>query len=101
MDRFDEATRSRVMSRIKSRGTKSTEWRFRSLLMTSGTRGWELGHKSGLPGSPDFIFPKTQLAIFLDGCFWHGCKRCRSIPNTNRKFWTIKIEKTENVIGRL
>lgn len=92
MDRFDRATRSRVMSRNKSYGTRATEWRFRSLLMHAGISGWRIGHDSGLPGKPDFIFPRIRLAIFLDGCFWHGCRRCRSIPVTNRTFWANKIK---------
>lgn len=92
LDRFDRATRSRVMSRNKSRGTKTTEWKFRSLLMRSGIRGWKIGHDSGLPGKPDFVFHQAYLAIFLDGCFWHGCRRCRSIPVTNREFWIAKIQ---------
>lgn len=93
MDRFDKATRSRVMSRSKSRGTRSTEWKFRSLLMRRGVRGWTLGYRSGLAGSPDIVFSRARLAIFLDGCFWHGCQRCRSIPATNRAFWMSKIQK--------
>jgi DNA mismatch endonuclease (patch repair protein) len=93
MDSFDQATRSRVMGRIKSRGTKTTEWRFRSLLMRSGIRGWKTGHNSGLPGRPDVVFSATRLAVFVDGCFWHGCRFCRSIPTSNRKFWKTKIER--------
>lgn len=92
LDRFDGATRSRVMRRIKSRGTKTTEWKFRSLLMRSGIRGWGIGHDSDLPGGPDVVFLRPRLAIFLDGCFWHGCRRCRSIPTTNRAFWKAKIQ---------
>jgi DNA mismatch endonuclease (patch repair protein) len=91
LDRFDQTTRSRVMSRNKSRGTISTEWRFRSLLMRSGVSGWRVGHDFGLPGRPDFVFVKERIAIFLDGCFWHGCRRCRSIPTSNREFWMAKI----------
>ena len=94
MDKFDKATRSRVMSRSRSIGTRTTEWKFRSLLMRSGIKGWTLGHRSGLTGSPDVVFLRHRLAIFLDGCFWHGCRRCRSIPATNTRFWTNKIEKT-------
>lgn len=61
--------------------------------MRSAIRGWKLGHRSGLAGSPDFIFLRARLAVFLDGCFWHGCNRCRSIPATNRTFWKNKIRK--------
>lgn len=93
LDRYDVATRSRVMSRNKSRGTRTTEWKFRSLLMRSRIAGWSMGHDSGLPGKPDVIFLRARLAIFVDGCFWHGCQRCRSIPTTNRKFWMAKIQR--------
>ena len=93
LDKFDAATRSRVMSRNKASGTRTTERKFRSLLMRSGVRGWKLGHHSGLPGSPDFFFPGLRIAIFLDGCFWHGCQLCRSIPASNRAFWQAKIQE--------
>jgi DNA mismatch endonuclease (patch repair protein) len=96
LDKFDRPTRSRVMGRIKSSGTKTTEWKFRSLLVRSGVRGWKIGHHSGLPGSPDFVFFRARLAIFLDGCFWHGCNRCRSIPATNRAFWVAKIQRNKD-----
>ena len=91
MDKFDRATRSRVMGKSRSTGSKSTERRMRSLLARAGVRGWKLGHDSGLPGRPDIIFPKARLATFVDGCFWHGCTRCRSIPKTNTPFWQSKI----------
>ena len=93
MDRFDRTTRSRVMGHSRSSGTKSTEWKFRSLLIRSGIRGWKLGHSSELAGKPDVVFERAKLVIFLDGCFWHGCKRCRSIPATNRAFWAAKIQR--------
>ena len=104
LDTFSRATRSRVMSHSRSRGTKTTEWRFRSLLMRSGVRGWKLGHDSGLTGSPDVVFARARLAVFLDGCFWHGCQRCRSIPTTNRAFWLNKIQenrKRDKRVGRM
>jgi len=70
--------------------------------MRSGIKGWRLGHNSGLPGSPDVVFVRARLAVFLDGCFWHGCRRCRSIPTTNGPFWVAKIqtnrERDEKVV---
>jgi DNA mismatch endonuclease (patch repair protein) len=95
MDTLDKVTRSRVMSRNRSKGTKSTELRFRSLLVRSGIRGWTVAKRSGLPGTPDVIFVRAKIAIFLDGCFWHGCRKCRSIPATNKSFWTDKISKNK------
>jgi DNA mismatch endonuclease, patch repair protein len=38
------------------------------------------------------VFLRCRVAIFLDGCFWHGCSRCRSIPATNKAFWKAKIQ---------
>lgn len=90
-DRFDRETRSRVMSRNRSRGTKSTELRLRGILVRSGIRGWQLGHSSKLPGRPDIVFFNRRIVVFVDGCFWHGCHRCRTIPKTNRAFWVEKI----------
>jgi DNA mismatch endonuclease (patch repair protein) len=43
---------------------------------------------------PDIVFPKLRLAVFVDGCFWHGCRVHRSIPASNSEFWTAKIEAT-------
>lgn len=43
---------------------------------------------------PDIVFPRLRLAVFVDGCFWHGCREHRTIPASNVKFWTTKIEAT-------
>jgi len=45
-----------------------------------------------LPGTPDFFIQDKKLAVFVDGCFWHGCPRCFSGTRRNRKWWTEKIE---------
>ena len=42
-------------------------------------------------GSPDFVFPKSKLAVFVDGCFWHGCPRHFIQPRGNAAFWQKKI----------
>ena len=46
-----------------------------------------------LPGRPDFAFPKAKVAVFTDGCFWHGCPRCYTRPKSNRKFWDAKVAR--------
>jgi DNA mismatch endonuclease (patch repair protein) len=46
-----------------------------------------------LPGRPDIIFSKQRLAIFVDGCFWHGCSEHYQLPETNSEFWNNKIKK--------
>ncbi len=47
---------------------------------------------ASLPGKPDVVFKNRELAIFLDGCFWHGCKQHYKAPQSNRFFWQAKIE---------
>jgi len=39
---------------------------------------------------PDFVFRELRVAVFVDGCFWHGCPRCYIRPGQNRKFWDAK-----------
>jgi len=91
MDKYDRATRSRVMSRIRARNTKP-ELRLRRLLWESGVRGYRL--HSRLPGSPDIVFTKLHIAVFVDGCFWHSCTKCRiPVPASNRRYWTEKLAR--------
>jgi len=91
---FDDVspTRSRAMAAVKGRGNKSTERRLRLGLVRGGVRGWRVRPK-GLRGNPDFLFPEVRVAIFVDGCFWHGCLDCGHVPRTNRAFWAAKIER--------
>jgi DNA mismatch endonuclease (patch repair protein) len=85
--------RSYNMSRIKSNNTKP-ELLLRKLLWKNGIRGYRL--KAKIFGKPDLYFPKYKLAIFVDGCFWHGCSHCKSIPETNNEFWIDKIKRNIN-----
>lgn len=93
------ADRSRIMGLIRSRGNRSTEKRFRYALVRTGIRGWVL-HPKSVFGSPDFYFPRHRLAVFIDGCFWHGCRRCGHIPRTRSAFWRMKFERNKER-GRL
>jgi DNA mismatch endonuclease, patch repair protein len=81
--------RSRNMASIRSRGNRTTEARFATLLRASRIPGWR--RHINLPGKPDFIFNKKRLAIFVDGCFWHGCPRCYRLPEDNRPYWRKKV----------
>jgi DNA mismatch endonuclease (patch repair protein) len=83
---------SRRMGAVRGRGNRTTEARFRALLMRAGVRGWKLNPKT-LAGRPDFFFPLERLAVFVDGCFWHGCPQCGHVPRVNRPFWKAKIER--------
>lgn len=84
--------RSRNMAAIRSKGNGTTEWRLRSLLIRGGIRGWKL-HGFKEIGSPDFYFANRRVAVFVHGCFWHGCLRCGHIPTTNSKYWSSKLER--------
>jgi DNA mismatch endonuclease (patch repair protein) len=83
-------SRSRNMRAIKASGNRTTEARLRLALVRSRIRGWVL-RPSHVEGKPDFYFSVQKLAIFVDGCFWHGCPRCGHIPRTNTEFWKSKI----------
>ena len=76
------------MSRIRARNTQP-ELLLRKAISLAGIRGYRLHYR--LPGRPDVVFPKRKMAIFIDGCFWHKCPRCFTMPETNRKFWMKKI----------
>ena len=89
MDTFDRETRSWIMSRVPSRGTKPEVAVGKALKEAKckfGTKGNEL------PGNPDFVIQDIRLAVFVNGCFWHwhGCARAR-MPKQNRKYWEQKI----------
>ena len=93
MDMWDKAKRSDMMSRIRSRGNKTTELRFLSILRANGISGWR--RHGDLPGKPDFFFSRQRIAVFLDGCFWHGCAKCYKQPTTNSSFWIEKLRSNK------
>ncbi len=82
--------RSKNMQAIRSSGNKTTEKLLASLLREHRIRGWRL-HPPNIVGRPDLVLHRERVAIFVDGCFWHGCPRCGHIPRTNRDYWLAKI----------
>jgi DNA mismatch endonuclease (patch repair protein) len=90
-DVLSKRKRSQVMAAVRSTGNKGTELRLASILRAHRIKGWRR-HRP-LPGTPDFLFPKQRLALFVDGCFWHGCRwHCR-MPRDNRRYWQNKISR--------
>ena len=89
-DVFTEAKRSEVMSRIRGKGNKDTEVALAKLFRLHGITGWRRHYK--IEGKPDFAFPKHKLAVFVDGCFWHGCPKHGTQPKGNKEFWLAKLE---------
>jgi DNA mismatch endonuclease Vsr len=78
------------MAANRSKNTYSTERRLRAALAAGHISGWRLNAKD-LAGKPDFVFDYEKVAIFVDGCYWHGCK-CKRLSATNVEFWEDKIK---------
>ncbi|MBI4685796.1 MAG: very short patch repair endonuclease [Nitrospirae bacterium] len=85
--------RSRIMASVKSRDAKSTELKFISLLKEKGITGWRRNYP--LTGKPDIVFSRFKIAVFIDGCFWHGCPHHCRMPSSNVNYWNNKIEKNK------
>ena len=83
--------RGEVMGLVKSKGNKSTETALARIFRAQGVTGWR--RHLPLPGTPDFCFPRARVAVFVDGCFWHGCPKCYRRPKTNKRFWDEKRER--------
>jgi DNA mismatch endonuclease (patch repair protein) len=102
-DVFTKRKRSEVMARIRGRGNKDTELALAKLLRRHRITGWRRHIQintsprpspqsgEGVRVRPDFVFPKLKLAVFVDGCFWHGCPRHATQPKNNREFWRRKL----------
>lgn len=90
-DPLSPAERSARMSKVRSKSNRSTEVRVAACLAANGIRGWERNAKR-VVGCPDFCFADSRVALFVDGCFWHGCPTCdRRMPRARRAFWHAKI----------
>lgn len=90
-DIFDKEKRSEIMSVVRSKGNISTELKLIKFFKVKNIIGWRRNYK--VKGHPDFIFLKRKIAIFVDGCFWHGhdCRNTR--PADNSKYWKNKRER--------
>lgn len=91
---FGELNRSQLMSRVRSVGNLTTEKRLASLLRKNHLTGWR--RRQNLPGKPDFAWAEKKVAVFVDGCFWHGHGCGRNLkPRKNAREWQDKINKTK------
>jgi DNA mismatch endonuclease (patch repair protein) len=92
MDKISSNQRRANMAAIRSKDTQP-ELAVRKFLFRNGLR-FRL-HAKYLPGKPDIIFPSRKLAIFVHGCFWHGCKKCidgKRMVKSNSDYWMSKVE---------
>ncbi len=92
-DNFDRATRSRIMAAVRSTENVTTEIKFVRILRAHRITGWR--RKRPVFGNPDFVFPQSKLAVFVDGCFWHGCRSHLRLPVANRDYWMQKISSNQ------
>jgi DNA mismatch endonuclease Vsr len=83
--------RSRTMAAIPSQRT-SLEQQLATAMWAAGIRGWRRNLRVEHT-RPDFAFSRPQVAVFVDGCFWHGCPQCCRRPATNTHYWRAKLAR--------
>jgi DNA mismatch endonuclease, patch repair protein len=89
-DNLTPEDRKKTMRAVKGKGT-SLETTLFAMLAGMGLSGWRKNDPS-VSGKPDAAFHYQRAAIFVDGCFWHGCPQChRPMPQSNREYWERKI----------
>lgn len=93
-DWLTKEQRSRNMSAIRSGGTRP-ERMLGELLRETFPRRKIVERSADLPGKPDFYLPGLRLAIFADGCFWHGCPAHGRTPGDNATYWGPKLARNK------
>lgn len=88
MDHVTKKVRSKIMAAVRTSGG-TTEVKMEKLLRLRGIRGYR--KQWPIAGKPDFAWPKSRVALFVDGCFWHGCPSCDRPSKSNTSFWKPKI----------
>lgn len=94
MDVMTPDQRHRAMAHNRGRTRPETTlatalWRRGFRYLTSD--GFKQRYGRALPGHPDLIFPRLRVAVFVDGCFWHGCPECKRLPENSTPYWLNKI----------
>lgn len=87
------AARRRNMQAIRNRDTKP-EWLIRRLVHAQGLR-YRVAAKPlpGLRRTADMVFGPVKVAVFIDGCYWHGCPEHYVPPRTNPGYWSDKVAR--------
>ncbi len=86
-----QTQRGKLMARIRNTGTQP-EVILRKALWRAGLR---FRLQPRLPGKPDLAFPSARIAVFVDGCFWHGCPLHGHIPKSNLGYWEPKLARNQ------
>lgn len=92
-DTFTREERSKIMRQVKSRSNKSTELKLIEFFRENSIKGWRRNFK--LFGKPDFVFPRNNKAVFVDGCFWHGHDCRNTKPKDNIDYWRQKLARNK------
>ena len=90
-DIFNKAKRSEIMKKVRSKNNKSTELKLIQIFKENNIHGWRRNYK--VKGPPDFVFLNKKIAIFVDGCFWHGHDCRNTKPKDNQEYWDKKRER--------
>jgi DNA mismatch endonuclease Vsr len=95
---FAGLSRGELMARVRPRRNQTTEVAMARLLRCAGLGGWR--RHARIPGSPDFAWPAARVAVFVDGCSWHGhgCKRNLE-HRTNARAWREKIAHNQRRVA--
>lgn len=90
-DVFNNEKRSEIMKQVRSKNNKSTELKLIQIFNENHIVGWRRNYP--VKGHPDFVFLDSKVAVFVDGCFWHGhdCRNTR--PSDNAEYWAKKRER--------
>jgi DNA mismatch endonuclease (patch repair protein) len=90
IDTVGKDKRKKIMASIKGRNTH-LEISFRKTLWNLGIRGYRIYPL--IPGTPDLLFVRYKVAVFIDGCFWHVCPTCYTRPKSNQEYWDKKARE--------
>lgn len=87
-DRVSSEKRSEIMSKVRSKWTNPEK------IIHNSLKGNRIRHKMHprIMGSPDVLITETNTLIFIDGCFWHGCRKHCSLPKSRLEYWESKIK---------
>mgnify|MGYP001612360416 CR=1 FL=1 len=92
MDNVSTKKRSEIMRAIRNKDSQIEN------LLRKELRKRKIRFKANvasLTGKPDIVFARKKLAVFIDSCFWHGCKNHCRMPQANRGYWKAKIERNK------
>jgi len=101
-DVYTRAERSALMAKVRGRGNLTTEQALAKVFRAEGWSGWR--RQRPIAGRvaagrfqvrPDFVFAARRLAVFVDGCFWHGCPQHGTRPRGNAAFWRAKFRRNQ------